>query len=187
MDRKALIYPTQIDELLSPMSVLEVWTDGGTTNNGGENPYGGWSYVALPTDGKPQIGFSEHVPGLVTNNRCEMLGVMAAIIGLAHPERKLIIKSDSQYVVKTVNEWRWGWPRKKDQSKIMNKELFEQLFFLVDNNHVDLQWVKGHSTSVGNNVADFWATRAMNKKPPTEAHIERADFVYYEGLEGFSI
>ena len=187
MKTTKLIYPQQLDELLTPMSVLEVWSDGGTTDNGKKNAFGGWSYVAIEEGKKPQIGFSEHVPGLVTNNRCEIMGVMAAIIALADIERKLIIHSDSQYVVKTVNEWRWGWPRKKDQSKIMNKELFEQLFHLVDNNHVDLKWVKGHSTCVGNNVADFWATRAMTKKPPTQAHIDRAEFVYYDGLEGFSI
>lgn len=186
MEKTILQYPSTLPELLTPMEVLEVWTDGGTTNNGGKNPYGGWSYVALQPNKKPFIGFSEHVPGLVTNNRSEMMGVIASIIQLATPERKLLINSDSQYVVKTVNEWRHGWERKKDQSKIMNKQLFEQLFHLVDNCHVDIQWVKGHSTSVGNNIADFWASRAMNKKPPTQAHIDKADFIYYESIEGFS-
>ncbi|WAW11761.1 ribonuclease HI [Acinetobacter phage nACB2] len=186
MNIKPLQYPQQFQELLTPLSILEIWTDGGVTNNGKENSFGGWSYVAIKPNEKPKIGYSEHVPGIVTNNRCEIMGVMAAIVEFANPECKLIVHSDSQYVVKTVNEWRHGWKR-KNPALIKNKELFEQLFDLVDKNHVELKWVKGHSTCVGNNIADFWATKAMHKQKPSDAHLEKADIIYYESVEGFSI
>ncbi|AXF41458.1 putative RNaseH ribonuclease [Acinetobacter phage SH-Ab 15599] len=185
MLEKDLIYSKDKPELLSPLSVLEIWTDGGTTNNGKADAFGGWSFVGIENGKKPIIGFSEHCPGIITNNRCEIMGVIAAILHLATPDRKLIIRSDSQYVVKTVNEWRHGWARKKDQSAILNKELFEQLFHLVDNNHVSLEWVKGHASSVGNNIADFWATKAMKKEKPTEKHLTQADFVYFNSIKGF--
>ena len=164
---------------------IEIWTDGGTTHNGKADSFGGWSFVAMAED-KPVIGFSNQVPGCCTNNRCEIMGVIAALITYGAQGVKLTIKSDSEYVVKTVNQWRLNWHRKRHQSSIKNKSLFEKLFHLVDTNNVKLEWVRGHSGILGNEIADKWATNAMHGKKPTTQQLEAARFIYFDSIVGLN-
>lgn len=176
---------TILDKSHSILKTVEVWTDGGTTHNGKPGSYGGWAFVALGLE-KPLIGFSNKIPGECTNNRCEIMGVLAALITIAAPGVSLTIKSDSQYVVKTVNEWRHNWYRKRDQSRIKNKSLFEKLFHLVDSNNVKLEWVKGHAGTLGNEIADTWATHAMNGVNPKDHHLEKANFIFFDSIIGLN-
>lgn len=165
-----------------PERHIEIWTDGGTSNNGKADSFGGWAFVAM--EDKPVIGFGNQVPGYCTNNRCEIMGVIAALITYGAPGVKLTIKSDSEYVVKTVNQWRLNWHRKRHQASIKNKSLFEKLFHLVDTNNVKLEWVRGHSGILGNEIADKWATNAMHGKKPTSQQLEAASFIYFDSIVG---
>lgn len=79
-----------------------------------------------------------------TNNRMELT---AAIEGLrpTPPESHVVLRSDSQYVVKTITD---GWKRKA------NQDLWRMLDAELDARTVRFEWVRGHDTDPINNRAD---------------------------------
>lgn len=74
------------------------------------------------------------------------------------------IYSDSQYVVKGCNTWRFGWKakgwrrvvdrRRKTLEPIKNAELWKELDALLQGAPVKIEWVKGHAGIAGNERAD---------------------------------
>lgn len=108
---------------------------------------------------------------VTTNNRMEM---MAVIEGLRHlkevaPDEPVTIISDSQYVVKGVNEWRhkWkakGWKKKGGRGgwkEIKNLDLWRELDALTLPHH-DFLWVQGHAGVKFNELADHRALEGAN-------------------------
>lgn len=180
-----LSYPPKIVKQIPPedSTPIRVWTDGSTMHNGKPNAFCGWSFVAIGLNGRPYIRYGSYVPNLQSNNRAEIMGVMATLIDLLQYNRPIIVYSDSQYVVKTVNEWRKGW-FKKDINTIKNRALFLKLFKLVDSSRVTLEWVRGHNGDVGNELADRWAANALNGFKPTAEQLEKADIVFVETVHG---
>lgn len=107
------------------------------------------------------------VPKALSNNHTELLAAKEALTyalekGLSHT----LIYSDSQYVVKGVNQYldRWkqtGW-RKQDGEEVANKADWLAVDSLLGqlrdkNNQVTLAWIKGHNGHTGNEKADSWA------------------------------
>lgn len=91
-----------------------------------------------------------------TNNRCELYAVIKALQAISKPIDKLVIYSDSQYVISTINK---GWQRKK------NRDLwgfFDKYYSQAQKYCSDIQfeWVKGHNTNMWNNLADELAVKA---------------------------
>jgi len=78
------------------------------------------------------------------------------------------IRTDSEYVVRAVNEWRFqwgknGWKNTKGQG-IANSELFKVLFGLVDAKPgMRFAWVKGHHADPLNNLCDRMARNEAEK------------------------
>ena len=115
-----------------------------------------------------------------TNNRMEMIAVIEALKALKEP-CEVIIYSDSEYVVKAMNE-RWphswrdkGWKRNgnKDAS---NTDLWAVLLELCETHAVRFYWVRGHSGHPENERCDalaLAAARAPNL--PADTGYERAD------------
>ncbi|HSN08491.1 MAG TPA: RNase H family protein, partial [Hanamia sp.] len=79
---------------------IEIYTDGSSRGNPGPGGYG----VVLIW-GKIQKELSQGYR-LTTNNRMELMAVIAALEALKKTDLDLIIYSDSSYVVKAVME---GW------------------------------------------------------------------------------
>jgi hypothetical protein len=64
-----------------------------------------------------------------TNNRMELMAVIKGLEALKHPHSKVVIVSDSKYVVEAINQgWLLNW-EKKDWKKVKNADLWKQ--FLV--------------------------------------------------------
>lgn len=111
----------------------------------------------------------EHVKAFpdTTNNRMELTAVIAAL--KACPECDLIIKTDSQYVVKGVTEWLAGWKRRgwvnSQKKPVLNRDLWEQLDQQIAAHKGALQWewVRGHAGSKGNERADELAQLASRQ------------------------
>lgn len=142
-------------------SGLVIYTDGACEPNPG---IGGWAFVAY-LDGK-EIHSSSGGDPVTTNNIMEMTGVMKAIEWLASSSSRQFatIYSDSQYVVKGCNTWRFGWKakgwrrvvdrRRKTLEPIKNAELWKELDALLQGAPVKIEWVKGHAGIAGNERAD---------------------------------
>ena len=99
-----------------------------------------------------------------TNNRCELIAVIKTLQALAKPIDKLVIYSDSQYVICSINK---GWQRKK------NKDLWALFDYFYDQaqkycSDIQFEWVKGHENndtnkSKWNNLADSLAVEASHE------------------------
>ena len=99
-----------------------------------------------------------------TNNRMEILAVIAGLEALTEP-CSVTVYTDSRYVVDAVEKgWakRWkanGWMRNK-RERAINPDLWGRLLNALENHEVELRWVRGHSDNVGNIRVDRLAVAA---------------------------
>ncbi len=99
-----------------------------------------------------------------TNNRMEILAVIAGLETLSEP-CSVTVFSDSRYVVDAVEKgWanRWkanGWMRNKREPAV-NPDLWDRLLALLGKHSVELKWVRGHAGNAGNTRADRLAVAA---------------------------
>lgn len=120
---------------------------------------GGWG-VVIESQGRIQcfgMGYKD-----TTNNRMEMMGPLFLLEYLHKKGLKgFTFYSDSQYVVKGFNNWMHGWKyynwNKKSPGPILNLDLWKQLYEFQQLTKAKARWVKGHSTSANNELADLIA------------------------------
>lgn len=140
------------------MASITIYTDGSSRGNPGPGGYG-----AILMAGTHRKELSEGYR-LTTNNRMELMAVIKAIEALKKPGMHLTIYSDSQYVVRAVNEgWLANWIRMDFKGK-KNKDLWLHYHKLAKAHHVRFVWVKGHATNPFNNRCDELATEAADGK-----------------------
>jgi ribonuclease HI len=153
------------------------YTDGACSGNPGP---GGFAYLIQVApeaewDGR-KMGWGSEPK--TTNNRMELRAAIACLQHLGADDRGTI-HSDSQYVVKGLNEWRAGWEKKgklRDGADTPNLELWQKLFAIRDQRpNVRFAWVKGHADSEANNEVDRLAVKAAAEQlPDTRARSKRA-------------
>ena len=99
-----------------------------------------------------------------TNNRMELTAVIEALTALKRPSR-VILHTDSQYVMKGITEWIRGWKVKgwKTAAKapVKNADLWRQLDELCARHEIEWVWVRGHSGHNGNERADMLANKGV--------------------------
>jgi ribonuclease HI len=140
-----------------------IYTDGASSGNPGPG-----GYAAVVTDGKHvwEVGDYEEK---TTNNRMEL---KAAIEGLKKTEVGDSVKiiTDSTYMVKGITEWINGWIANgwvtKGKVQVLNKDLWQELYALVEDRNVDWRIVKGHASTAGNNRVDMLATTFASEVVP---------------------
>ena len=145
------------------MKEVIIYTDGACTGNPGP---GGYGAVLLYGENRKELseGFAA-----TTNNRMEIMGVIAALEALKAP-CKVTLYSDSRYVVDAVEKgWakRWqknNWMRTKTDPAL-NSDLWERLLGLLDVHDVKFVWVKGHASNKENERCDVLATTAARAFP----------------------
>lgn len=106
-----------------------------------------------------------------TNNQMELIGVILSInlflqeVGDTRGN-SLEIYTDSQYVVKGINEWIFGWIKKgwnTTTGPVANKDIWQVLKNYHDTNKkqnkIEIKWIKGHAGNPGNEVADLIASK----------------------------
>jgi ribonuclease HI len=140
---------------------VNLYTDGSCLRNP-DGP-GGWA-VVVERDGDKIAELSGHSPS-TTNNIMEMVAVLEAI-GFAPDDEPFVVISDSEYVVKGINEWmgKWaarGW-RKKSGS-IANLELWQSLYDVVEPERMVFKWVRGHDRNSFNELAHDLAGREARR------------------------
>lgn len=116
-----------------------------------------------------------HAPA-TTNNRMALAGAIAAMALLPHSKRQRVLYvSDSEYLVKGVNEWIHGWKKRgwrRKEGPILNLELWQALDRLLTDRNVTFRWVRGHAGHVKNEYADALAVKAAEMQRTSEAAIE---------------
>lgn len=136
---------------------LVIYTDGSSRGNPGPGGYGAIMMYA---------GKSKELSGgyrRTTNNRMELLAVIAALEALNREGLKITVYSDSQYVVKAVKEgWLKKWIATNFAGGKKNKDLWLRYHQLSQKHNISFVWVKGHAENVYNNRCDVLATTAAD-------------------------
>jgi ribonuclease HI len=140
--------------------IVEIFTDGACSGNPGP---GGWAALLRYRGHEKEIAGGE--PD-TTNNRMELMGVIAALEALKRPSPVRLI-TDSAYVKNGVNQWmrRWranGW-RTADKKPVKNQDLWERLDRALGDHRIEWQWVKGHAGHTENERVDTLARSQVRK------------------------
>ncbi|MEO6638050.1 MAG: ribonuclease HI [Ginsengibacter sp.] len=154
---KRLKYNSQKPIYKMTPSQIRIYTDGASRGNPGRGGYG-----VIMTYGKIKKELSQGYRQ-TTNNRMELMAVIAALEALKKDALNITIYSDSNYVVKAIMEgWLNKWMRTNFRGNIKNQDLWVQYFTLAKRHHVHVIWVKGHADNIMNNRCDELATLAAD-------------------------
>ncbi len=141
------------------MEHITIYTDGSSKGNPGP---GGFGAILMLGKHSKEISMGYR---LTTNNRMELMAVIASLEALKKNDYPLTIHSDSQYVVKAINEgWLNNWIKTDFKGGKKNKDLWVKYFQLSKKFKIKMQWVKGHANNPYNNRCDELATTAADGK-----------------------
>ncbi|MEP6590878.1 MAG: ribonuclease H [Gemmatimonadota bacterium] len=135
----------------------------------GDNPGGAGGLIEVRTPkGVQRRDFFLHSPS-TTNNRMALAGAIAALqlLGQKGARLRLLIVSDSEYLVKGVREWAPGWQARGWTRKggvIENLELWKALWQSLPNHEAQFTWVRGHAGHPKNEYANDLAVRAATEQ-----------------------
>ena len=134
--------------------MIKIYTDGAAQGNPGPGGYG----VILKFNGHVKElseGFR-----LTTNNRMELLAVIAGLEAIKKEGIPVTIYSDSKYVVEAIEKgWLWGW-EKKNFNKKKNPDLWQRYIPLHKKYKPKFVWIKGHAGHPENERCDQLAVAA---------------------------
>lgn len=137
-----------------------IYTDGASKGNPGKGGYG----VVMESVG---TGYrKEFYEGfrLTTNNRMELLAAIVGLEKLKKPNTKVVVVSDSKYVVDAVEKrWVFGWEKIGFKDK-KNPDLWKRFLKIYRQHQVDMKWVKGHNNHPQNERCDQLAVMASQQE-----------------------
>ena len=138
---------------------LVVFTDGSSRGNPGPGGYGAilkWGTV----EKELSKGYRR-----TTNNRMELMAVIAALESLKKQHLNILVYSDSQYIVKAIEQgWLKNWIATDFKGGKKNKDLWLRYHELAQHHNIKFVWVRGHADNEYNNRCDILATTAADGK-----------------------
>ena len=141
----------------TPPKELIIYTDGAARGNPGPGGYGAilkWGSHTREISG----GYR-----WTTNNRMELMAIIAALETLKKDRLLITVYSDSQYVVKSVQEgWLKNWIATDFKGGKKNKDLWLQFAELAKKHTIRFKWVRGHAENLYNIRCDILATTAAD-------------------------
>jgi len=135
---------------------VHIYTDGAAKGNPGNGGYG----VIMELVGSNYK--KEFYEGFkyTTNNRMELLAVIVGLEKITKPNMKVLVISDSKYVVDAVEKkWVFGWEKKGFKDK-KNPDLWMRFLKIYRQHQVDFKWIKGHNNHPQNERCDELAVMA---------------------------
>lgn len=141
--------------------VVEIYSDGSCLGNPGP---GGWGALLRWRGHERELSGSQ---AETTNNRMELTAAIEALNALKKPS-KVILTTDSRYVIQGINEWMPNWVARgwKTASKqpVKNQDLWQALHEQVGRHDIEWQWVKGHDGHLENERVDELARLAAEAR-----------------------
>ncbi len=153
---------------------ITIYTDGSSRGNPGPGGYG----VVLMAKVGDKAYKKELSRGyrLTTNNRMELLAVIAGLEALKNEGENVCVYSDSRYVVDSVEKgWVFDWEKKGFKNK-KNADLWMRFLKAYRRHKVSFVWVKGHAMVEMNELCDRLAVAA------SKAGELSADTVFEAGM-----
>jgi ribonuclease HI len=138
---------------------ITIYTDGAARGNPGPGGYG-----VLLMSGVHRKELSQGYQH-TTNNRMELMAVIAGIKAMKKEGMNITVYSDSQYVVKAVEQgWLNNWIKTNFKGGKKNPDLWKEYYQLAQKHQIKFIWVKGHASNPFNNRCDELATAAADGK-----------------------
>ncbi len=142
------------------ISQVMIYTDGSSRGNPGP---GGFGTILMAGQHRKELsgGYRR-----TTNNRMELMAVIEGLKALKKPGIEVTIYSDSQYVVKAVEQgWLRNWIKTNFAGGKKNADLWREYHRLSQQFTIKFIWVKGHANNPFNNRCDILATEAADRGP----------------------
>jgi len=134
--------------------MIKIYTDGAAQGNPGPGGYG-----TILKYGTLEKELSQGYR-LTTNNRMELMAVIAGLEAIKKTGVPITVISDSKYVVDAVEKgWIWNW-EKKDFKNKANVDLWKRFIPLHQKLKPKFHWIKGHAGHVENERCDQLAVAA---------------------------
>ena len=142
------------------MAQVTIFTDGACKGNPGP---GGWGAILMSNGHEKELyGYEPQT----TNNRMEMMAVIAALEALKKP-CQVSMNVDSQYVLQGMTEWIRGWKARgwktADKKPVKNDDLWKRLDAACAPHKIKWTWVKGHAGHEFNERADQLANKGITE------------------------
>jgi ribonuclease HI len=157
--------------------MLAIYADESCLGNGreGSNPGGAAGvieFVSTETGNLTRWDYWVSEPG-TTNNRMALRSVIEAFRGISRKGSRFRVTftSDSQYLIKGMSEWVFGWMSrgwKKKDGPILNLELWQDAVEAVRGHQVDWKWVRGHDGHSQNEYVNDVAVRAAKEQTSSD-------------------
>ena len=139
-----------------PAGLVELYSDGSGRDSG---PGGYGVVLRYGAHEKELSGFEP----AATSQRMELIAAIKGLEAL-NSRSQVCVFSDSQYLVRGMNEWLSGWIRNgrlTDPGALKNQDLWQQLAALSKRHQVAWEWVRGHAGHPFNERCDKLAKRAV--------------------------
>lgn len=134
-----------------------MYTDGASRGNPGR---GGYGVILMAGNHTKELSQGYR---LTTNNRMELMAVIAGLKALKKDGLNIIIYSDSQYIVNAVEKgWLESWIKTNFKGGKKNRDLWTEFYHLSQNHTIRFIWVRGHADNPYNNRCDELATVAAD-------------------------
>jgi ribonuclease HI len=157
------------------MRVAVAHLDESCLGNGreGANPGGAGGLVEIRANGSVERRDFWLASPATTNNRMALSGAIAALQLMAKKGARLrvLVVSDSEYLVKGMREWVPGWKSrgwKRKGGEIENLALWQQLDRSSTLHDVQWTWVRGHVGHPKNEYANDLAVRAAKEQTTSD-------------------
>ena len=135
---------------------ITIYTDGSSRGNPGP---GGYGAILMWKGHRKELSAGYR---FTTNNRMELMAIIAALEAIKKEGQQITVFSDSKYVVNAVEQrWVFSW-LKKDFKDKKNKDLSMRFLDSYKKHQIRFIWVKGHADNPFNNRCDELATRAAD-------------------------
>jgi ribonuclease HI len=156
------------DRPCRPDSYILIHTDGACLGNPGP---GGYAAVLqrYENDKVTKTAYIKGGEAHTTNNRMELRAAIMALRKLRPDEPlPIIVRSDSQIVVRGMTEWtpKWisnGW-RTANRKPVENQDLWKELVAESSERMVSFEWVRGHNGDEFNEEVDRLATMEAQRR-----------------------
>jgi ribonuclease HI len=170
----------------------------------GENPGGAGGLIEVRSGRRIQRrDFYSFTPN-ATNNRMALSGAISALRLLAAKGNRfrVLMVSDSEYLVKGMREWAPGWAARgwiRKAGPIENLALWQELAAASQLHDVQWTWVRGHRGHPKNEYANDLAIGAARKRKSSDGAVQskflewlavkqaRGLFVGYDADQAFEV
>jgi ribonuclease HI len=159
------------------LPLVAIYADESCLGNGreGDNPgaaAGVIEHLSAATERLTRWDYWISEPG-TTNNRMALRSAIEAfrIIGRKGGRFRVLFTSDSQYLVKGMTEWVYGWAARgwrRREGAIENLALWQELVSAAALHQVQWQWVRGHAGHPQNEYANDLAVAAARGQTSSE-------------------